>query len=380
MRIAIFTELYAPSIGGQEMFFNGLGKQLIERGHEIDVYCIGHAADLDEEETIDGVRVYRFPIAPNYKSPSFKAMRRDWLQIMRYALRVRRVCLRLEHDFYLLNQFPLFHILLMPRSARKLALLHWCEIRQSSFYRLVQRFLPQLARLNAAISAPVAASIHEAAGVDVFVLPSGLDLSRSIFQERAKRHDIVALGRVTEHKNLELLVDAFEFLKAKGYSGRLKIAGDGPAMPVLRAKITASPVHGEIDLLGFISDVQKFELLANCEVLAMPSKREGFPHVISEAMCCGLPVVTADYPENGAKDVVDLFDVGVVTGQSPAKFAIGIEQALANWDTYAENGRRAAMTLGWPAIAERLEVRISESLGRITAQVQSKTKRASRID
>jgi glycosyltransferase involved in cell wall biosynthesis len=367
MKIAIFTELYSPSIGGQEMFFKGLGRELIGRGHEVDVYCIGHEAGLLEEELIDGVRVHRFPIAPNYKSPSLRVMRRDWWQIIRYAWRMRQVSSSGRYDYYLLNEFPLFHILMMSRSARRQTLLHWCEIRQSRFYRLVQRLLPPMARLNAAISAPVAASIHDAAGVEVFVLPSGLDLSRAVFQERDKRSDLVVLGRVTEHKNLEFLVEAFELLKARGYAGRLKIAGDGPAMPAVRAKVAASPAREAIDLLGFISDDQKFELLANCEVLAMPSKREGFPHVISEAMCSGLPVVTADYPENGAKDVVAMYDVGVISGQSPAQFAESIELALANWDHYAANGRRVAQTLGWPAIAENLETKISESLGRIKA-------------
>ena len=126
-------------------------------------------------------------------------------------------------------------------------------------------------------------------------------------------------------------------------------------MDALRERAHASPVCSEIELLGFISDDRKFQLLSECEVLAMPSKREGFPHVVSEAMCCGLPIVTADYIENGTKAIVETFGSGVVTGPGPDAFADGILTALSKWQTYSLGGQSAAQNLGWGAIVERLE-------------------------
>lgn len=362
MRIAIFSELYAPSIGGQEAFFRGLGKALVARGHVVEVYTIAHARDLPARETLEGITVHRRPVDPDYTAPPIKAMKRNWSTIAAYARWTAAVAREERHDFYLLNQWPFAHAALLPAAVRRRALLHWCEIRHSPVYRRLQAWLPRRVQLNAAISDAVGQQITAASGRPVFALPSGLDLSRAQYRPRAERSGLIAFGRVMEHKNLPLAVAAYERLRVDGYTGRLRIAGDGPAMPALRERIAASPAADGIDLLGFIDDAEKFALLAGCEALVMPSRREGFPHVVSEAMCCGLPVVTADFPENGTKDIVALYDIGAVTGPEPADFAGGIGQALNDWDRFSENGRRAGLDLGWSAIAERLETRMNDAI------------------
>ena len=186
-------------------------------------------------------------------------------------------------------------------------------------------------------------------------LPSGLDLARARYEPREARRDIVTFGRVAEHKNVPLAIAAFELLRDRGYANRLLIAGDGPDMPRVRELIAASPHGHAIELLGFVDDAEKFALLARCEVMAMPSRREGFPHVVSEAMCCGLPVVTANFTENGTQDIVASYGSGVVTGQTPAEFAGGIEAALAGWESYSRAGLAAAANLSWGVFAQRLE-------------------------
>lgn len=223
---------------------------------------------------------------------------------------------------------------------------------------MMQSHLPKQTWLNAAISDTVGQQIRSMSGCEAITLPSGLDLGKAACLPHGERSDILAIGRVAEHKNLGMLVAAFEILRQRGYDGRLKIAGDGPAMDVLRDRVESSRERSSIDLLGFISETEKFSLMSRCEVLAMPSKREGFPHAISEAMSCGLPIVTADYPENGTKAVVEAFRSGVVTTQSAAGLAAGIERLREAWDLYSRNGQKAAQTLDWNAIAETLETRL----------------------
>ncbi len=363
MRIAIFTELYAPSVGGQEMFFAGLGRALSRRGHKLDVYCIAHRSGLPTVENLDGVMVHRTLSAPNYTKPRFTAMRRDWVALSRFALQTRRIAQRREHDFYLLNQWPFLHVMTLPQHARRRALLHWCEIRETGFVRLMQTHLPRRTSLNGAISEAVGQRIRLMSGCEAITLPSGLDLDTSACVPRAERRDILAVGRVAEHKNLPMLIGAFELLRARGYAGRLKIAGDGPAMTPLRARVAVSQQQGCIDLLGYVEEAEKFALMSRCEILAMPSRREGFPHAISEAMSCGLPIVTADYPENGTKAVVAGFGSGLVTAPSAEGLSTGIERVCADWDLYSSNGRLAAQGLDWNGIAQELESRLTHFCG-----------------
>jgi glycosyltransferase involved in cell wall biosynthesis len=81
-------------------------------------------------------------------------------------------------------------------------------------------------------------------------------------------------------------------------------------------------------------------------------------------MASGLPVVTARFPENGAKDVVEQYGVGVVCGTEPAEFAEALLAAEANWDVFSAAGLAGAQSLDWSGIARVLEARVQEVAGR----------------
>ena len=94
-------------------------------------------------------------------------------------------------------------------------------------------------------------------------------------------------------------------------------------------------------MLGSVDEDTKIELLSRAAVLGMPSRREGFPRVITEAMASGLPIVTARFPENGATDVVAQYGSGVVCGTDPAEFAGALLAAEAGWEGFSHAGSRA---------------------------------------
>ncbi|MBN9024611.1 MAG: glycosyltransferase [Rhizobiales bacterium] len=355
MRIALLTELYPPSIGGQELFFEGLGRALADRGHRVEVFCIGHAAGLPAEETLDGIAVHRFPSDPAYRSPPRAWMKRAWPTIFRYAFWTRRRLRDDDYDLVVLNQWPLLHAVTLPRRLRRRTVLHWCEVRNGRFYATVQRWLPRLSGHNAAISDVVATAIGTTSERPFLVLTSGLRLGEYHSAPARMRSGILSLGRIVEHKNLPLLVSAFEQLRQGGYAGRLTIAGDGPGLASLKAVIAASPVGGDIALAGPVSDEDKAKLLAEHELFAIVSQREGFPRVVAEAMASGLPVLTAGYPGNGASDIVRAAGCGLVAEPAPAALADAARAILGQWAAYSEAGLRFAADLDWSWIAERLE-------------------------
>jgi glycosyltransferase involved in cell wall biosynthesis len=364
MRIAVFTELYSPSVGGQETFFSGLAQAMTNRGHQVEIYCIGHEIGLAQSEVCEGVKIYRFPIAKSYKAPRIRFLRRDWVSILRYAWQVRKISLSSDHAFFLLNQWPLLHVLALPAAGRRKSLLHWCEVRQSVLFKLVQTWFPRLVLLNGAISGHVAAQISAFSGIPKIVtLPAGIFVPKVELIPRADRRDIVVIGRVAAHKNLPLVLETFQILRENGYKGKLRIFGDGPAMPELLKFKQASTVANWIEINGFVSDCQKFEALAKAEILAVPSRREGFPNVVAEALAFGLPVITADYESNGTKDVVRSLDIGIVTATTASAFADGFNQVFAKWEHFSSKALIAAGTLDWKLIAEKLEFEIDLALG-----------------
>lgn len=364
MRFAFVTELYHPNVGGQEVFFQELGEAMVRRGHSVDVYCIGHDKSLVTEETINGVHVRRSPLSDHYLKPPIPALRRNWFDVLKFSARVRRQVVPRRYDFHLLNQWPLLHVGALPRNVRARTGIHWCEIREDRLFGEVQKRLPRMVGSNFAVSNTVAAAITAQSGRQCSVLPSGIEITRYREVDRSERSGVLYVGRLAPHKNMPLLIDAFELATTRGFDGDLVIAGEGPARGEIETYAARSPVAARIRVLGSVSEAQKIELLSRAAVLGMPSLREGFPRVIAEAMASGLPVVTAEFPENGGKDVVAHYGVGVVCGTGSEAFADALLAVEADWDTFSQAGLIGAQSLDWSGIAHALEMRAREVSGK----------------
>ncbi|HEU4990661.1 MAG TPA: glycosyltransferase family 4 protein [Gemmatimonadaceae bacterium] len=349
MRIAVFSEYYAPHHGGVEARVQGLAEALVALGHEVTVHTVGYNRALSETETMAGVRVRRCP-APRYGSPLLGGTRRGLWSMLKYARWCRRRA-RDGFDVFIYEEFPFLHALMAPAAARARGVFDWCEYREHPVFAFMQRRLPRRFRWNTAVSDGVAAGIAHASGRPVRTLPSGIRLEAYRARPRAERQGLLYVGRLWPHKNLGLAINAFERLCARGYRGGFTIAGDGPEGDALRRRIDASPHARRIVLAGAVAEAEKVELLARAEVFLILSEREGFPAAVAEAMASGLPIVTADYPGNGGAGVVRAYGAGVVSAPAADAVADAVEQALANWERFSASGRAAAAGLDWKALA-----------------------------
>lgn len=119
-------------------------------------------------------------------------------------------------------------------------------------------------------------------------------IDTDVFQRKSKdrvsgRLRIGAVGRLSEEKGFELLIEAVERLITKGHDLELAIAGEGDLRESLQARIQASACADRIELLGFHSDtVQLFE---SFDIFCLSSLREGLPNVVLEAMAMEVPVL-----------------------------------------------------------------------------------------
>lgn len=358
LKFAFLTEVYFPHVGGQEVFFQELAEEMVRRGHRVDVHCIGHKPGLPSDEMLNGVRIRRHTNRGRYMTPRIAALRRDWTDIAKFSVEVRRMASREHHDFFLMNEWPLLHIPSLPKAVRARSAIHWCEIREDPLLRVLQAQLPKRVGMNFAVSEAVAVAIREQSHQDCGVLPSGIVASRYRAAPHGERSGVLYVGRLAPHKNLPLLVDAFALAVDRGLEGDLVIAGDGPSRGDIENYVKQSPAAARVRVLGSVDEDQKIDLLSSSAVLGMPSRREGFPRVIAEAMASGLPVVTADFPENGARDVVKQYGAGVVCGTEPADFAGGLLAATENWEGFSEAGLGGAVALDWSHIAETLETHV----------------------
>jgi glycosyltransferase involved in cell wall biosynthesis len=370
MNIGFITELFPPSLGGQEQRFAELAAQMTARGHRVTVMCIGHARGIAADETLpNGVKVIRRPTLPHYVKPFGGRLPRSPLGMLRYAMVVRRLTEAQDFDALFLNQWPLLHVLAMSRRNRARAVLDWCEIRNGLLFKALQAVLPRMVGANTAVSEQVARDIRGATQRHVTVLPSGITTAAYRMDHSASRRGLLYIGRIAAHKNLPLLVDAFDELCRRGYNGSLTIAGGGPALDALRQRIGASPYRSRIDLQGVVSDDEKYDLLAGARLLMITSRREGFPRVVAEAMASGLPVVTASFPQNGTVSVVEDFQCGICTGPTANQLANGAQAVLDDWDSWSSRAYRRAAELEWSSLTRQFETLLSETARAVAAPV-----------
>jgi glycosyltransferase involved in cell wall biosynthesis len=100
---------------------------------------------------------------------------------------------------------------------------------------------------------------------------------------------ILSISRLAQDKGLEYLMEATAMLPATRRRVRVTIAGDGPARRGLERLAERHRVTDRVMFLGFRGDVG--DLLAACDIVVLPSLREGLSISLLEAMAARKPIV-----------------------------------------------------------------------------------------
>jgi glycosyltransferase involved in cell wall biosynthesis len=111
---------------------------------------------------------------------------------------------------------------------------------------------------------------------------------------------VLCLAAAVRRKGLDVLLDALSLLAAEGLRPKAWIAGDGPERVALEAQAQRLGLARQVHFLGERTDGA--DLLAACDLLAMPSHREGLGVAALEAMASGRPVVCSAV--GGLRDAV----------------------------------------------------------------------------
>ena len=132
---------------------------------------------------------------------------------------------------------------------------------------------------------------------------------------------VLAVGRQQHAKGLDVLLEAFPAVLREHPTAHLIVAGpEGSQTPVLREAVSRARLDGAVSFLGAREDVP--ELLCGADVFVLPSRREGLPGALLEAMALETRVVATDIPGVrevlGDADAARLVRVGDVPGLAAA--------------------------------------------------------------
>jgi len=307
MRIALVTELFYPSVGGQEYRFLQLAKGLVRQGIKVEVYTTDHIGSLPKEEIIEGISVKRFVTLKKYVKPGSRGV----VPLMKYVVKVRKVVEELikEYDYILMNQMPILHLFFTSSNAK--IVVDWCETYEKGYLKYVLSRAAKRFKKGTAVSEDIAYTIKlYNPYADVEVIRTPIDVNKYACNEGEKDEELILfVGRLVPHKNLLSLVRAVQFVNAfSPRKWKLAIVGDGP----LRQTLVQIKKEANIEVLGRVPEEEKIKLIRKAYILAIPSLREGFPNIVAEAIVSCTPVLTVRAPLNNVYRFIERHGIGFV--------------------------------------------------------------------
>jgi glycosyltransferase involved in cell wall biosynthesis len=111
----------------------------------------------------------------------------------------------------------------------------------------------------------------------------------------SKSSRFIAVARLVHQKGIDLLLEAFAAIADEVRNWRLEIVGDGPLRSELAVQARKLGIDNRVTFHGHLPD--PMTILRLSRVFVLPSRFEGMPNALLEAMACGLaPIVTDASP------------------------------------------------------------------------------------
>lgn len=197
--------------------------------------------------------------------------------------------------------------------------------------------------------------------------PAALEAVRQRFALSPADRLILSLGTLEPRKNLNLVLESFQRLRARqpGLPVRLLLVGaPGWQMQPLLRRLETDGAAQAIRLTGFVEDDLLASLYSCADVFVYPSLYEGFGLPPLEAMQCGTPVIVSR--SSCLPELVN--DAGIqVDPHDPDGLCDALERVLLDPATHrdlSQRGLQRARAFHWRQTAERTAQVYRQALGR----------------
>jgi glycosyltransferase involved in cell wall biosynthesis len=130
--------------------------------------------------------------------------------------------------------------------------------------------------------------------IEVEVIPNGVDLKTFAPGHRSTRHPLSLLfvGRLHMQKGLDVLLQALAMLPPHLRDvSRLVLVGDGPEKASLQRLAAQLGLLRMVEFRGWVDRKDIAAIYATADIFVFPSREEGMPNAVLEAMASGLPII-----------------------------------------------------------------------------------------
>lgn len=227
------------------------------------------------------------------------------------------------------------------------------------------------------VSRSLAVALREAgvAHAKLHVVPNGVDATRFFHASpeearaglpaahrdawSAEGATVLFVGNLVPVKGVDVLVQA---LAALPDATRLVLVGDGPERTRLTRLAARAGMADRVVFAGVRPHGEIAYWMQAADVLCLPSRSEGMPNVVIEALCCGLPVVASDVgacgellADDGASRTVPVDDVQAL--------GAALQSVLREPGDRFARAERSALQYSWDHMADALLALIAHAGG-----------------
>jgi glycosyltransferase involved in cell wall biosynthesis len=332
----MFSRYLPPEYSGAAAQAFLLAQRLRDRGHQFEFVTQSWSGKRQDYE-VDGFPVTALRTRLDARHQEFSV----WRSLARHLLdRRKAVDILHGHGAYYTQSIlgPLGRLLRRPTLVKaSMSNNDLSSLSHSAIAPVHRRFLRQV-DAYVAISDDLHAELRER-GLDerrIWHIPNGVDIDRFHPVTPARRAELAAELSLPNDRRLGLFVGVFDERKRIQWLAERWVASDGfgtgatlvavgptsrdPYGAALRADLERlARAHPQLLVIrDYTSDIQRYYQAAH--LLVFPSRKEGLPNAVLEAMACGLPCVAAR--ACGSRELVH-------DGINGATFAIDDSDGLA---------------------------------------------------
>lgn len=341
-RVLLVNYEYPPLGGGAGTATAALARALVDLGCDV-VVLTSRFRGQPGEETVDGYRVQRIRVMRRH------ADRCSPLEMITFIVSSMAAVLRLQWRphvsiaFFGIPGGPAAWLLRVVRGVPYIVSLRGGDVPgftwapgthiYHSMTAPVIRFIWRRARAVVANGTGLRDLAQRAApGLSVPVIPNGVDTERhdprgALPKPAGAPPRILLLGRLVHQKGGDTLLRALATMPEVPFE--LEFAGDGPERPALDALARTLGLADRVHFAGWVPREELSRHYNAADVFAFPSRIEGMPNVVLEAMAYALPVIVTDVPGNS--DLVEHERTGIVIEpESVEQLAAGLRRLLGD--------------------------------------------------
>ncbi|MDQ0231151.1 glycosyltransferase family 4 protein [Metabacillus malikii] len=363
MRIAIFTDTFAPDVNGVARTLKRLTDYFEKRGYEYRVF-----APESTSESRFSSHIHRFTSLPFFLYPECRLALPNMLHVKAELLRFKPDLIHVATPFNIglcglhyakklnipivgsyhtdFDQYlDYYDLQFLSKFLWKY--MHW-------FHRPLRKiFVPSYETMEQLKRKGFSNLRIWGRGVDCSLFHPNYDkhTTREKFQLQRK-FTLTYVGRLAPEKDIETLMKLARQLP-EPYNSQIEwvIVGDGPSKEEMMKNAPAN-----MTFAGYLNGKQLAEMYSYSDLFIFPSPTETFGNVVLEALAAGTPVVCAN--SGGVKNIIKHDVTGILCEpKNVDQFKQAIIQLLSNEEQRVNMGKEArsyALTQSWDHILEGL--------------------------